>query len=304
MSRSPYQNETIELTSDALSVAVTARRGARVTSLLSRYDNREWLSQARDDPEPQALAYGSLFTDSNHCGWDEMFPTVDPCLFPAEPFFGTPVPDHGELWQLEWDVVDRSASELHQRVTSDRLAYTFDRRLSVSGSTLRCDYECVVASDVALPLLWALHPQFNMRVGSRVVLANEYKTLLDTSNGSAVREVDWMGDLEVERDVPEGADRMIYLAPDDEASAVSIIDESGSYLTLSWDRRFAPYLGIWMDRGRYTKGSVVALEPTNGFFDDLARAHGGKSICYFEPRVVTSWWVEITVGKDVTCRSS
>jgi galactose mutarotase-like enzyme len=304
MSLALDRDEVIEISSDALRVAVRARRGARVTSVLSRHDNREWLRQARGGAEGSEFPYGSTFTDTNHYGWDEMFPTVDPCLFPTEPFQGAPVPDHGELWQLEWDVMDSSPSALHQRVSSDRFNYTFDRRLRVTDATLRCEYECVVDTDVPVPMLWALHPQFEMHVGSRVTLAREFKSVLDTSDAAAVYEVDWLGNLQVERDVLDGADRMIYLKPDEEANAVSIIDLSGSFLTLSWDNQFAPYLGIWLDRGRYTQGSVAALEPTNGFFDDLARAYGGKSIRYFEPGEATSWWVEITVGGDTPWTSS
>lgn len=304
MSSALALEEIIEISSDALSVAVRARRGARVTSLLSRRDHREWLRQASSDSESVQLPYGATFTDSNHYGWDEMFPTVDPCLFPTEPFLGAPVPDHGEIWQLDWDVVDSSPSALHQRVTSERFAYTFDRRLRVTDATLRCDYECAVDTDVAIPMLWALHPQFDMHVGSRVTFEGDVDTLIDTSNAALMREVSWLGNLEVERDVLEGGDRMIYRQPSDVANEATITDLSGSFLTLSWDIQFAPYFGIWLDRGRYTQGSVVALEPTNGFFDDLARAFSGNSIRYFEPGIPTSWWVEITVGGDAPWTSS
>src|ERR1700691_2045016 len=154
MSLAPDRDEIIEISSDALSAKVRARRGARVTSVLSRHDNREWLRQAPGDTENPTPPYGSTFTETNHFGWDEMFPTVDPCLFPTDPFLGESVPDHGELWQLEWDVVDSSPSALHQRVSSERFSYTFDRRLRITDATLRCDYECVVDSDVGVPLLW------------------------------------------------------------------------------------------------------------------------------------------------------
>jgi len=214
------------------------------------------------------------------------------------------VPDHGELWQLGWDVVDSSPSAVHQRVASERFSYAFDRRLRVTDATLRCEYECVVDADVPVPMLWALHPQFDVHVGSRLTFSREFESVLDTSDATSVREVSWLGNLEVERDVLEGGDRMIYLHPDEEINEATITDLSGSFLTLSWDNQFAPYFGIWMDRGRYTDGSVVALEPTNGFYDDLARAHGDKSIRYFEPGVPTSWWVEINVRGDAPWKSS
>jgi galactose mutarotase-like enzyme len=296
-------DETIEISTDALSVAVTSRRGARVTSLVNRHDGRQWLRKAQGGGDDAALPYGSTFTESDHGGWDEMFPTVDPCVYPTKPFAGATVPDHGELWQIDWDVVDSSQTSLHQRVSSDRFKYTFDRRLSVSGNTLRCEYECRVMSDVALPLLWALHPQFDMRFGSRVLLDAEPTTIIDISSGNSAKEVPWLGDLVVARDVVQGHDLEVYVAPLNAVSAASIVDESGSTLTMTWDREFAPYLCIWLDRGRFTQGAVVALEPTNGFFDDLARAFEDKTIRFFEPRTTTSWWVEITVGKDLTCKS-
>jgi galactose mutarotase-like enzyme len=289
---------TIELSSDELRVAVSTRRGARVTSIFSRHDEREWLRKTRGTSHNESLDYGSVFTDSDHGGWDEMFPTVDPCVFPVKPFVGTPMPDHGELWQLEWEVLDKSASALHQRVISDRFAYTFERRLSLSGATLRVEYECCIESQVAVPLLWALHPQFEMRHGSRVLLEGQVDSVLDTSDALSVQEVPWVGDLQVARDVPEGRDRMIYVRPGDTIRAATLIDESGPSLTLTWDQVFAPYFGIWLDHGRYTEGSVVALEPTNGFFDDLERAHAGKTIRAFEPGVTTSWWLEINVGRS------
>jgi galactose mutarotase-like enzyme len=304
MSTALELDEIIEISSDALSVSVCAGRGARVTSLLSRRDNRQWLRQTADHSQSPALPYGSTFTDTNHFGWDEMFPTVDPCPFPTEPFLGSSVPDHGELWQLEWDVVEASPSALSQRATSKRFSYTFNRRLRITDATLRCDYECVVFSDVPVPMLWALHPQFDMHVGSRVTLDCDVESVLDTSDAASVHEVSWLGNLEVERDVLEGADRMIYVQHDQDAYGASIIDLSGSFLKMSWDNQFAPYFGIWLDRGRYTQESVVALEPTNGFFDDLARAYENELIRYFEPGVPTSWWVEITVGGDAPWKST
>ena len=304
MSMKQHLQETIELSTDALRVEVTARRGARLTSLFSRHDNREWLRQPRGGGDDAGLAFGTTFTESDHAGWDEMFPTVDPCLFPTEPFVGVSVPDHGELWQIDWDVVDSSPTSLHQRVSSDRFGYTFSRRLSVSEGTLRCDYQCDVDVDIALPLLWALHPQFEMLNGSRVVLSEAPATVIDVSNPNAPHDVPWLGDLNVERDVAQGYDREVYVNPLGHVSATSIVDESGSELTMTWDREFAPYLCIWLDRGRFTQGSVVAFEPTNGYFDDLARAYADKAIRFIEPDTTTSWWVEIAVGKDSTCKSS
>jgi galactose mutarotase-like enzyme len=293
------------LTSDQLCVEV-AIRGARITSLKNRLDGREWLAQAKgtgtSDP-----AYGARFTDTDHFGWDEMFPSVDVCTYPTEPFAGLAVVDHGELWSLSWETLEESATTIAQRVRSDRFSYTFERTLVLDGPALRANYAVVVdeTAPAALPFLWALHPQFAMNEGSRVALSGDRLHVLDTSDAHAVHSVEWLGDLVIDRDVEVGGDLMIYVTPGETVSEARIVDINGSTMRLTWDHSFAPYLGVWMDRGRFTSGRVVAIEPTNGFFDDLARAHRSGTVGTFAPGKCVTWWVEFTIeqGED-SCANS
>lgn len=292
------QHESIHrLASDELRVEVVAR-GARITSLQSCFDGREWLAQAKGD-DANEPAYGARFTDTDHFGWDEMFPSVDACTFPMEPFADLDVVDHGELWSLPWETLEESATTIVQRVRSERFDYTFERALDLDGPTLRANYTVVLdeTTPVALPLLWALHPQFAMHEGSRVELVGDRVHVLDTTDASAVRPVEWLGDLAIERDVELGGDLMIYATPGELISEARIVDRDGPTMRLTWDHAFAPYLGIWMDHGRYTRGRVVALEPTNGFFDDLARAHHSGTVGTFAPGASAAWWVELTIEK-------
>jgi hypothetical protein len=289
------QNGCHRLASDELTVGV-ATRGARITSLKSRSSGREWLAQARGVGAMQP-AYGVRFTDTDHCGWDEMFPSVDACAYPVDPFAGLDVVDHGELWSLAWDTVEASEKRIAQRVRSQRFGYSFERALDLEGSTLRASYTVALdeVESAPLPLLWALHPQFAMGDGSRVELSGVHAYVLDTSDAAEVHCVEWLGDLEIERDVDLGCDRMIYVAPDEQVGAARIVDRDGATLRLTWDRSFAPYLGVWIDHGRFTDGRVVAIEPTNGFFDDLARAHQSDTVGRFTPGKSVSWWVELNI---------
>jgi hypothetical protein len=109
-----------------------------------------------------------------------------------------------------------------------------------------------------------------------------------------VQRIEWCGDLVVERDVKPGEDRMLYAAPEVVREA-SIVDPSGATLSLTWDRAFAPYLGVWMDNGRFASEPVVALEPTNGFFDELARAQRAGTVGLFAPGRRVSWWAQIRI---------
>jgi galactose mutarotase-like enzyme len=295
LSASVDRQSLVRLANDDLSVEVLATRGARITSLKSHDDDREWLSGPHGD-ERFAPTYGARFTDTDHFGWDEMFPTVDACAYPIEPYLDRPVPDHGELWSATWEVLDETPISIHQRARSEHFGYTFERSLVLEGATLRAEYACVVdeKTPVTLPMLWALHPQFAVGDGSRVLLSGEPSYLLDTTDAAFVQRVEWRGDLVVERDVEPGKDRMFYAAPEYVRGA-SIVDPSGATLSLTWDRAFAPYLGIWMDNGRFASERVVALEPTNGFFDELARAQRSGTVGLFAPGRRVSWWVQVSI---------
>jgi galactose mutarotase-like enzyme len=293
------------LASEQLSVDV-ATRGARITSLKNRLDGREWLTKA-NGARASEPAYGVRFTDTDHFGWDEMFPSVDSCAYPTHPFAGLDVVDHGELWSRPWETLEVSAATIVQRARSERFHYTFERALILDGSTLRANYAVLLdeASPAALPFLWALHPQFAMNEGSRVELGGDRTHVIDTSDAASIRSVEWLGDLVIERDVEVGSDRMIYVAPGELIEEARIVDHNGSTLRVTWDHTFAPYLGVWIDRGRYTSGHVVAIEPTNGFFDELARAHRSGTVGLFAPGKRVTWWVELNVEQgEGSCANS
>ena len=115
--------ETLTLASEELSVEVAARRGGRITRLTDRRSGREWLIGPHGTGARAALDV--TYTETDHYGWDEMLPTVDPCVYPDEPYSGTPLPDHGELWSASWEVLTQSATTVHQRVVGRRLDFTF-----------------------------------------------------------------------------------------------------------------------------------------------------------------------------------
>jgi hypothetical protein len=286
----------LTLRSSQLEVQVLSSRGGRVLSLRNVADDREWLAQRRRDDLESPPALDSVFTDADHCGWDEMFPTVDPCDFPGEPFLGVGVPDHGELWSRPWEVEMATATTLVQHVRSERFGYFFQRTLRLDGGVLRCDYLCRLEADAAVPLLWALHPQFSARTGTHLVLAGDRVTTLDTTEPKEITDRAWPGDLIVARDVVPGEDLMLFLHLADSINRAELIDPSGSWLRVEWDHSFAPFLGIWADNGRFTDGQVIAIEPTNGFLGNLASAHDLGLVSTFSPGIAIAWWVEISVG--------
>lgn len=286
------RDDVITLENERLQVRVMAQHAGRITHLVSRDDDREWLIERRTVPFV-ASSWGDVYTDSPHCGWDEMLPTVDPCVYPLDPYAGRSMADHGDLWTAPWEVIDQSPTALRQRVHGSGVAFTLERTLALRDNVLRCDYRCDVPVDTAM--LWALHPQFLALDGTSLHFQPSPPAVWDTSTGTARTRI-WPGDLVVERDVAPGEDAMIYLDPSTTIGSVSLCDRDGSALTMTWDTTTIPYLGVWVDHGRYSEDRVIAIEPTNGFFDDLSRAVRNQRFTWFRANEPASWWVEVAVG--------
>ena len=280
----------VTLTNDDLVVEVLSRAGGRVSRLQSRRDAREWLSApvSRDAPTSVATNYA----DTEHFGWDEMLPSVDPSVYVGPPYDGVAVPDHGELWSAQWEVVAATDTSVHQRVRGQRFDFTFERHLELVGSRLRASYQCTVGS--TMTMLWALHPQFASVEGTRLEM-EDVGPYWYAGAGNGLRETPWGGQLVVARDVAVGADQNYYVDPSRRDVRPRLVDPNGATLSLDWDREFAPYLVVWVDHRHLTSGLIIAIEPMSGFYDDLGRAQRSGRISTFHPGAATTWWVQLDV---------
>ena len=130
------------LESADLIVDVVPSEGGRIASLRSRLSALEFLTQSsRSGPSPQP-GLASSFQQGPCAGIEECLPTVAPG--DAQGGF---VPDHGDFWQLPWEVLASGAD--HLCIT----AAGFSRTLRFTSFRLRIGR----VRRVKLPRLW-----FNM----------------------------------------------------------------------------------------------------------------------------------------------
>jgi len=286
----------VALRSHDLEVVVLPRRGAKIVSLRHRPSGREWLEQpAGDLREPPT--YGSAFTDAEMFGWDEMLPTIDASLYPDGEYRGTPLPDHGEVWTLPWET--RPAGEDLLCWTAGRaLPFRVGRMMRLIEGRLQLDYELSATGDTPLWLLWAAHPQFAVDGrGTRIVLPVQVRQLLNIWPSVEPGRVGWPSpDIESTRGLPRGAGRKLYALPDAGLGSAGLIDADGAWLRLTWDPALVPYLGIWLDNGAYAHHPVIALEPSTGYYDDLALAVSNRRVPQIQPGRSLRWSLEVTLG--------
>lgn len=291
------------LENDALRVVVLPEHGARIASVYAQRSGREWLQAPRAAVLGPPAPSGSVYTDTDHFGWDEMFPTVDPCVVAAPGGGEQALPDHGELWNRTWERLDAPGE---QGEGGDVLTHAIDsalypcrlvRRLSLAGRALRLEYALSSRAPTPIRFLWAAHPQFVCAGGTTLAIEPTPARLVDVTAGDTVTEAVWTGPLSAEGDLAPGTDAMLYVPPESAAHAARLEAADGAWLQMSWDAAALAYLGIWLDRGYRTTGSVAAIEPTTAYYDSLARAERLGRAAVLEPGETRRWWLTCEVGE-------
>src|SRR5271156_6921865 len=98
--------QAVALTNDAIRVVVIPGLGGKIISLQSRDSGREWLWRNPYLPLRKPPANPLNFGLFDAGGWDEVFPTVDPCRVPDSAWGNRTLTDHGELWYRPWQTLE------------------------------------------------------------------------------------------------------------------------------------------------------------------------------------------------------
>ena len=245
-------------------------------NLLASYD---WSTPV---PATASQTYGSSWLDwLSHYrgGWQELFPNSgqDSLLGPV------PLPFHGEVSTLRWEVISAGGTTLHAR-SGSRLPLVLDRCMEVDDDRpiVRLRERALNVANEAVHFVWGHHPAF----------AAVSRTLIDLPSASAVVGNEDMGPT---ADLPPGAEarwplfpardgsivdasrmseqptsRLIYLPSIGEGWAAVRWPDEEIGIALSWDVSTFPHLWLWQERGStgypfYGRAALVAIEPQSAW---------------------------------------
>lgn len=288
--------DTLSLENGQLSVQLRLGQGAKLSSLLDRRTGREWLlpSQLPGGAYLRS-AYGDDFSLHDTSGFDECFPTVSAC--PVEGS-GLQWPDHGELWSRPWEV-ERQGESLLARIGGQAWPYTFSRRVSLEGDTLRLDYTLDNHADRPFLNLWSAHPLLKVSPGMRLRLPGQPCEALLNGTGNRSQWRPWpelVPGVDFSTVQPRDCGRAAKVFfPEVSEGACAVLDpRSGETLSFSWDRAELPHLGLWLCYGGWPEDGrpghlTVALEPCTGLPDRLDLASAQGTCASLPPKGRASW---------------
>ena len=296
----------------AIKIIVVPSIGAKIVSLFDKRTQREWLV-GPGQRTFQKVPYGASFVEQDMSGWDEMYPTIVACQYPAPGNNrGVPLPDHGEVWPLFWTQEQAEAGALRFSVDGVALHYRLTRTLTCPDrDTVLMQYELHNLEQEPVPYLWSAHPQFYCDYEAQIILPSEVVEVCNV----LPKEWGW-GEAETRFAWPEATNfegkrvridsvgpasrhqaRKFFIPPDMSIGWAGLVRQTfGDWLLLEWDPDVIPYLGLWIDDGRISHETVIALEPMTGYYDSLAIAWDKQRVAMIEPDEIRSWSLSITLG--------
>ncbi|OPH58180.1 hypothetical protein BC351_24915 [Paenibacillus ferrarius] len=285
---------SITMESEQISLTTVPDIGGKLVSIVYKPTGREWMldSGRRALRQPE---YGSIFSDWDMSGWDECFPTVNKEMN---------LPDHGELWALPW-AYRIEENTIVCSVRSPRLPYQFTRRISFpSSDRIRMDYRADNLSDQPMPFLWVPHPQFAITEPTRILLPEYMEKMMCVYEGLTLKREEsytW-NDVSLLSPVVTGDGRKFYYEGQVPAGWSGLYgEESGNYLIVTVPVDKVPYLGVWMDEGKFNDRVTCALEPSIGYYDSLDMAVGNGTARLIPANTSFEWYLELSIGAEDWC---
>jgi galactose mutarotase-like enzyme len=274
------------------SVTVLPHLGGKIASI--RVKGRELLQAPLAPLAPRTRSMP--FDASDASGWDECLPSVAECT--VETTDGErKIPDHGDLWRVDWKPVACSDHSVALRAKCFSLPLTLERTLVVTESArgwhLSLSYKLINHGAHPVPWSWAAHPLFSAEKGDRIVLPQSIHSLqLEGSGGGRLgtsgATVSWpiaalsnknQTNLSVAQSPNSGIGDKLFAGPLTEGQNWAALERpsAGLRIKFGFDVAATPYLGLWICYGGWPsrpgpKQVCVALEPSTAPADSLAKS--------------------------------
>lgn len=281
----------IQLSNSSWTLSILPTVGGKILSLFDKSRGEEWLWSNPWLPVREP-AYGESYVGClDFGGWDEIFPSVDPCRIPI-PGGEALIPDHGDLVQMPWRVISSSSEDLEMELAGRSLPFVFRRRLKLVQEKIEFHYTVENRAGFAFPWLWCAHPLVVLDAGLTLDAGAAFQVLYASGAAAGLqgRRVEWNG-------LPARSERWAakLFSERGAVSRVFIRKENGASLCLAWNPDEIPYLGLWVNNGGWSGcGSEpyfnLGIEPATLPLDNLSNAENPPLL---KPGETRCWTLEV-----------
>lgn len=302
----------VALENTSLRITVLPSLGGKIASIQLLPGGEELLQQP-------LLPYASRthfmsFAASDASGWDECLPSVAPCEVQTALGKTTRIPDHGDFWQVEWQVESQDEDGVTLSADGFSLPLRFSKTLQLEESRLQVSYRLRNMGKVAVDYVYSAHPLFVVDPSDGILLPQSVKEV--TVEGSAKGRLGVRGtklswpvtrvdgsrgvDLSFAGSPADSTGDKLFAASTPEGWCAVERKQLRRRITLRFDPIQLPYLGLWLCYGGWpeeqeNRQQCVALEPCTAEGDSLAIASKDGRARRLEPEEENRWTITLEV---------
>lgn len=275
--------DAVQLENNWIRSVVLPELGGKIVSVKYKKNDFELAAQC----ESQAYGrpeFGSDFSTFDASGLDDAFPNIDEADVRWEDrkwFY----PDHGEIWS------SRFACEVEEErviltYTSPEFPYTYRKEISLKNSQMVLRYEIRNLTEMPFPCLWTFHGLVRYEEDMRLLYeegTDSFENVLESPElGKKGRHIPFHNsEYDFSRVPPKKSRTMIkYYADKKQTAGKCGWQYPGQNMEclLEYDADRLPYLGVWITAGGFRGDYNMALEPSNGYYDDVRTAEKNNSL--------------------------
>ncbi len=282
----------------------------KLASLVSKKTGREFLFQSQSSTLT-IPTYGASFSDYDSSGFDEVFPSIDACPYPEGPFLGTPIPDHGEVWAMNWQsAFAPDGKNVRSVVKSEKFPYILSRSVTLHENEILFEYSVENTANIDFKFIWTPHCLLACSPHTRLLIP-ENLTEVMTVEHSTQHLGPWgtyhtypittdihnqVIDLsKTEPITAKNCEKFYFTSPNIAGWCGIEHTDTNEQLIYSYPADKIPYLGVWKTQGGYRGDYNIALEPCSGVYDDLYVANKIRRAAVIAPLGKQEWTFKMTV---------
>jgi galactose mutarotase-like enzyme len=280
-------------------VTVLPAWGGKIATLFDRRRKRQWLHDNIFLPYQQPQHGADYVGAFDVGGFDDCFPSVAACRYPAPPWQDVSIPDHGDVWSLPW-LAEVGVDAITMTVSGIHVPYVLSKTVRLVKNKLHIDYSASNLTPYPMPFVWSSHPLLGLRPGMQIHLpASEMR-----ENGTN-RRVAWPIDDGIDLSVappPDAGMAMKLFSPPLEKGWVEVVDpHDGAELHFAFDPALVPTVGLWLNYGGWAGVPGVepyynvGVEPCIGSADSLVEAVTQGTNGTIGAHETVRWWLSLTM---------
>lgn len=303
--------ERLTLSNKHLRLSVVPALGGKITSL-QNHQGREFLSRSR---QPYVMRrYGMPYNETEQDGIDECFPTHAASYYPRFPWADRPIPDHGEVCQLPWDVLEHTSNSINMRVRGKAFPYLFQRRIEIEGRSVMLHYRVDNLSANPFYCSYTFQPLFAAEAGCHLTLPEDTHVTLISSSDPNLGEADttalWTEYLTKDGKLlqehfyqPESGQHCVLYTQKLKTGYARLDYPDGFAVSMSWPARTLPYIGLYCSQGAPDALQHIGIQASSSQYEKMHKAFQQQQSLMITGNSSLSWNITLTIDEPVEDQS-